>query len=175
MGAREFDLFVRDLLDVIRRKGWGSFVVLCDEANRLTGKLPVELLVSNEEALNAAGVVSVYAASPDMAESFAPLSETFSAQVRVGPFAEFSHLLALLARYYFDDTARVGDLPVTEEAVRELWRVTGGKPYLIQLVAGYSFRQAHLHRADRVSADHVAEARAVLLAEKPELQLGPLG
>ena len=63
-----------------------------------------------------------------MADSFAPLSETFSAQVRVGPFAEFSHLMALLARYYFDDPARVGDLPVTEEAIRELWRVTGGKP-----------------------------------------------
>jgi hypothetical protein len=172
LAARDFVRLVRDLLEIMHCKGWGSFLVLYDEANRLQGSFPVEMLTVNEEALSEAGVVSVYAASPEMVESFTPLRELFSEQVHIGPFKKIDDVLRLLARYYFGDASHTHDLPVTAEAVQLVWDLTHAKPYLIQLIAGASFRQARDAGARIVTAQHVGEAREILSAQRPELRFG---
>jgi hypothetical protein len=162
--AAEFIQFTNDLLDIVRRQGWANFAIFYDEANRLPRELSVDLLVSNEEALNTAGVISVYVASPVMAEAF---RESCGREVRLGAFADIDDLRRLLARYYFDDAARVEDLPVAPGAVELLWAVTAGKPFLIQLVAGRSFERARQDKASAVGVAHVEEAHRSLRAEKP--------
>jgi hypothetical protein len=166
--AHDFVRFVTDLLDLLRAKGWGPFVIFYDEANRLPGAFPVEMLTSNMEALALAGVVSVFAASPEMAESFTPLEDLCFQQVHIGPFPRFEDMQRLLARYCFGDVSLTGDLPITGEALALLWKLTGGKPFLIQLIAGYSFRQAVDRREPVVSAAHVAAAADIVRAQKPE-------
>jgi hypothetical protein len=166
--SQEFVQFNNDLLDIVRRCGWSNFVIFYDEANRLPRELSVDLLVGNEEALNAAGVVSVYVASPVMAQAFAPVFDSFGRELRLGPFTDIEDLRRLLARYYFDDVKRTADVPVAADAVERLWSVTRGRPFLIQLVAGRSFEQACSRQAVEVEACHVEEAFRALLAEKPQ-------
>src|SRR5262249_16108956 len=54
----EFVQFTQDLLEIVRPCGWARFVIVYDEANRLPQELSVDLLVSNEEALNSADRLS---------------------------------------------------------------------------------------------------------------------
>ncbi len=166
--SQEFVQFNNDLLDIVRRCGWSNFVIFYDEANRLPRELSVDLLVSNEEALNAAGVVSVYVASPVMAQAFGPVYDSFGRELRLGPFTDIADLRRLLARYYFDDVTRTEDLPVAAEALQRLWEVTRGRPFLIQLLAGRSFEQAAGQQAIEVDGGHVEEAYRALLAQKPQ-------
>jgi hypothetical protein len=169
--TQDFVRLVQELQEILRARGWQSFVLFYDEANRLPGSFPVELLMSNVEALTQAGVISVYAASPDMSESFAPLQESFYEQVHLGPFAEVTDMRKLLARYYFGDVARLDELPLTPQALALLWEYTQGKPYLIQLVAGHSFRCALDQQAETVTETHVLAARELLRTQRPEVHL----
>ena len=165
----EFVQFTQDLLHVVRLRGWANFALFYDEANRLPHELSVSLLVSNEEALNSSGVISVYVASPEMLEAFAPLYETFGRELRLGPFASIDDLRRLLASYCLNDEQRVEDVPVTAEALQLLWQMTCGQPYPIQLLAGRSFELACSAKAAEVGAEHVARAHQALRAEKPHL------
>jgi serine/threonine protein kinase len=167
LGGREFVQFTGDLLEIVRRLDWDSFLIFYDEANRLPRELSVELLVSNEEALSASDVMSVYVASPAMADAFGPLSDSFGREVLLGPFAGVEDLRRLLARYYFDAPDPATELPVDGEAIARLWAATRGQPFLIQLVAGRSFEYACAEGATRVAACHVEQAYQVLRAEKP--------
>jgi uncharacterized caspase-like protein len=169
LDASHFVRLVEELLKIIREKGWTSFAIFYDEANRLPGSFSVEVLISNVEALQMAGVVSVYAASPDMAESFAPLRNSFYDQVEIGPFAELDDMRKLLARYYYHDTSRINELPLTAAAVEALWSLTHAKPYLIQLVAGQSFRCALRDKAQVITDIHVREAREFIRVRRPEI------
>jgi hypothetical protein len=92
LDSHDFVCIVNDLLDIVRAKGWSSFAIFYDEANRLPGSFPTEILSSNVEALDKAGVVSVYAASPEMASSFKPLHESFPEQIHVRPFTSFEDI-----------------------------------------------------------------------------------
>jgi hypothetical protein len=166
--AQEFVQFTQDLLDIIRRRGWSNFVIFYDEANRLPSQLSVDLLVSNEEALNTSGVVSVYVASPVVADAFRPIFDSFGCEVRLGSFAGIDDLRHLLALYCFGDVNRVEDLPVAPEAIDLLWSGTRGRPFLIQLVAGRSFEHARTQLAVIVGRGHVEEAFRALRAEKPQ-------
>jgi hypothetical protein len=170
LDTQEFVYLVNELLEIIRSKGWSTFVIFYDEANRLPGSFPVEMLMSNVEALREAGIVSVYAASPDMAESFAPLQQELAyEEVCIGPFANFEDMQKLLARYYFGDALRTADLPLTPAALEALWRVTRGMPYLIQLVAGQAFRCALARGAKGIVDAHVTEACEHLKVRRPDL------
>jgi serine/threonine protein kinase len=164
--AQEFVQFTNDLLDLVRRCGWSNFAIFYDEANRLPRELSIDLLVSHAEALNTAGVMSVYVASPVMAEAFRPLYEAFGRELHLGSFASIEDLRRLLARYYFDDASRIADLPVAGEAIELLWNVARGQPFPIQLLAGRSFDLARAEQANEVGASHVAGACEALKAEK---------
>jgi serine/threonine protein kinase len=169
--AREFVQFTSDLLDIVRRRGWSNFAIFYDEANRLPRELSVHLLVSNEEALNAAGVISVYVASPVMVELFRPLYESFGRELHLEAFPNISDLRRLLARYYFDDASRTDDLPVEADAIELLWQVTHGAPFAIQLVAGRSFEHARTRQSGQVQTCDVEEAFRLLQTD-PRLGLG---
>jgi serine/threonine protein kinase len=163
----EFVQYVQDLLDIVRSLGWVRFVIVYDEANRLPRELSVDLLVSNDEALNMAGVVSVYVASPGMAEAFEGIADAFGRQLYLGAFGGIDDLRRLLARYCCADAACVDDLPFRAEAVERLWTLTEGWPFPIQLVAGRSFEFARARQEQPVTAGHVDEAYQALRAEKP--------
>jgi hypothetical protein len=164
--TQEFVQFTNDLLDLVRRRGWSNFAIFYDEANRLPRELSIDLLVSNEEALNAAGVISIYVASPVMADAFRPLYESFGRELRLGSFASIEDLRRLLARYYFDDASRTADLPVAPDAVELLWKLTSGRPFAIQLLAGHSFECARARRSEAVQASDVEEASRTLQGDR---------
>jgi hypothetical protein len=166
--SQEFVQFTKDLLEIVRRRGWGDVAIFYDEANRLPRDLSVDLLVGNEEALHAAGVISVYVASPAMIDKFRPVYDSFGRELRLGSFSDIDDLRHLLARYYFGDAGRVAELPVAPDAIDLLWKVTGARPFPIQLVAGRSFEYACGRKAHYVEACHVEEAYRALLSEKPQ-------
>ncbi len=166
--AGEFVQFAQDLLAVQRAKGWRRCAIFFDEANRLSHALSVDLLESNEETLSAAGVASVYAASPEMEESFSRLSDVFGHHLRLGPFASPNDLKSLLARYCASD-GRPGQPPAEPDAFDRIWELSRGRPYLIQLLAGGSFQAARAAGATVVTADHVGLAYDNLKRDKPHL------
>ncbi|HEX5273034.1 MAG TPA: hypothetical protein VFW33_21200, partial [Gemmataceae bacterium] len=145
------------------------FLVVYDESNRLPREFSVGLLLSNSETLSAAGLVSVYAASPEMADSFKDLRDVCDQVVPLGPFRSRDDLRRLLERYYFPDDPGPWELPAEVDALDVLWERTRGLPFAIQLLAGQSFRLARDERCSRVTADHVERSCELLRKERPGL------
>jgi hypothetical protein len=167
--AQEFIQFNRDLSLILRAKKWRRCVVFYDEANRLPHELSVDLLVSNEETLSSAGVVSVYAASPEMAQSFQELREAFGHHLSLGPFRTKDDLHRLLSRYYFNDPTLQADLPAHPAALNLLWSLSGGMPFVIQMLSGRSFRCAWEAKSSQVTVSHVEAAYTALRVERRDL------
>jgi hypothetical protein len=153
----------------LRAKNWRRCTIFYDEANRLPHDLSVELLESNEEALSAAGVASVYAASPEMEDSFGQLRDVFGHHLRLGPFRSPEDMRRLLVRYYCAEAGVSSELPAEPDALTRLWEISAGRPYVIQLLAGGSFRLARKAASSVVLVRHVNSAFDDLRAEKPHL------
>lgn len=154
--AEEFLHIHADLLEIVRSKTWKSCVVFYDEANRLPRELSVDRLVSHEEALAVPGRMSVYAASPEMAETFLQLRQSFVHEVPLAPFGR-ADIEQLLACYYHGDASR-RDLPVSDEALSKLVEFSKGRPYIVQLLAGNAFRLANRSGDFQLNGRHVIEA-----------------
>jgi hypothetical protein len=167
--ASEFVHLSHDLLQILRAKGWRRCVNFYDEANRLPPSLSVDLMVSNEETLNNAGLISIYAASPAMEKSFEDLRDVLGHHLKLGPFRSRDDLRHLLSRYCFEPPEQAVEPPAEPSAVELLWTYTQGMPYAIQLLSGQSFRLAHDQRSHIVMACHVEQAYARLRQEKPQL------
>jgi hypothetical protein len=166
--ASEFIQLSHDLLQILRSKRWRRCVIFYDEANRLPPSLSVDLLVSNEETLNNAGLISIYAASPEMEKSFADLRDILGHHLTLGPFRSQEDLRHLLSRYCREQTERGLEPPAEAAAVELLWKLTRGLPYPIQLLSGQSFRLAHEERCQVVSTRHVEQAYERLRQTRPE-------
>ncbi len=164
--TEEFEGFLADLIEIVHDKGWSDLFVFYDEANRLPVDLSEQFLRWNVEALNKAQVVSVYAASPEMCDRFRDWS---AQEIPIGPFINVEDMLRLLARYYFGEISLRDDLPVTHEAIRSIWEISRGSPYLIQHIANQSFALACTERTGRVEGDHVRAAFQDLSRSKPAL------
>lgn len=169
----DFIRMANDLTDIIAAKDWHGLTAFFDEANKLPGKLPVDLLVSNEEQLAASRVASVYVANSAMAGFFDPLLRTFGNRISLRPFRSKEEMQQLLARYYCGDISKIGDVPISAEAREALWKVTNGNPYAIQLVASRSFAIASADGASFVSDHHVQRAKAQVNGEFPNLISSP--
>ena len=166
--ATEFVQLTQDLLQLLRGKGWRRCAIFYDESNRLPHSLSVELLGSNEEALNAAGVTSIYAASPEMDDSFAQLGDVLGHHLRLGPFRSPDDMRRLLVRYYGAE-AGAGELPAEPAALARLWELSQGRPYFIQLLAGGGFKRARGEMSAVVGVQHVNGAHEDLRKDKPHL------
>jgi hypothetical protein len=162
--APEFVELARDLLDIIRAKNWRRCAIFYDEANLLSVKVSVGLIESNEEALSAAGVTCVYAASPEQEGSFNCFADLLGHRVRLGPFREFDDMRRLLVRY-----CGMADLPAEPAALARMWELSRGGAYVIQLLAGRSFRLAATERESVVRIRHVTAAHDEIRQEKPHL------
>jgi hypothetical protein len=167
--ASEFIQLSHDLLQILRAKRWRSCVIFYDEANRLPPSLSVDLLVSNEETLNTAGLISVFAASPELEKSIDDLRDILGHHLHLGPFRSLEDLRRLLSRYCCEHPDQGGEPPAEPAAVDLLWKYSQGLPYAIQLLAGLSFRLAHDQRCPCVFARHVEQAYVKLHHERPEL------
>jgi serine/threonine protein kinase len=164
----EFRQHVTDLLEIIRSKGWTHYTIFYDEANHLPARLSTELLTANIEALEAASLISVYAATPEMADSFRLLENLLGHRITIGPFDSLEDLMRLLRRYYHRDAAAAGELPIAADSLQRVWECAGGMPFQMQFLLSYSFKQAREQRAALVTEDHVISSFETLCRERPE-------
>lgn len=164
----EFIGFATDLLDIVRAKGWSHFVIFYDEANHLPAKLSFDILSSNIEILNSAALTSVYAASPEMADSFRPLQELLGHEITIGPFESQRDLLQLLSRYYHGDMNHTDDLPISADALQKIWEYAAGMPFQIQFLLSFGFQNARQQGAALVTDEHVIQAFDLLSRQRPE-------
>ncbi len=167
--ASEFIQLSQDLVEILRAKRWRCCVIFYDEANRLPHELSVDLLASNEEILNSAGLISVYAASPEMEKSFENLRDVLGHHLHLGPFRSLEDLRRLLNRYCRERHDLQDDPHTEPEAIELLWKHSQGLPYVIQLLCGMSFRLARQQHGPVVTASHVGQAYDQLRREKPQL------
>jgi hypothetical protein len=163
----DFVSLTKDLLEIAHEKGRGRVVIFYDEANRLPKDISIELLNNIGETLSQTGLTGCYAASPAMAERSRELHGLFADQIHLGPFRSIDEMRRLLARYYFSDESRGDELPVTPDAATMLWELSGGRPYVIQLLASRMFQAAAAARCADAEADHVVDARRALETEQP--------
>jgi hypothetical protein len=166
LSQHEFEGYIKDLVEILRQKSWTDIFIFYDEANRLPVDLSLEFLAWNVDALNRAGIVSIYAASPEMAEKFKDWSDR---EIHIGPFENVEDMLRLLSRYYFDLVSPKGALPVTEDAIKLIWELSLRVPYLIQQISGRSFAAASKEGAKLVDERHVKGAHDDLRFSKPEM------
>ncbi len=164
----EFERFIADIMEIVRKKGWSDVFVFYDEANRLPLDLSERFLRWNVEALNRAEVVSIYAASPELVDRFRDWSDR---EIQIGAFIKVEDMLRLLARYYFGAVTLRDDLPVAREGILRMWELSHGVPYLIQHLANECFACACVEGAGRVEERHVVDAHQILLRRRPELFL----
>jgi hypothetical protein len=164
----EFERFIADLIEIVRKKGWSDLFIFYDEANRLSLDLSERFLRWNVEALNRAEVVSIYAASPELVDRFRDWS---AREIQIGPFIKVEDMLRLRARYYFGEISLRDDLPVAREGILLLWELSHGVPYLIQHLANECFARACAEGTGRVEERHVVDAHQVLFRTRPELFL----
>lgn len=164
----EFRQYVTDLLEIIRSRGWTHYTIFYDEANHLPARLSTELLTANIEALESASLISVYAATPEMADSFRRLHDLIGHRITIGPFGSLEDLMRLLRRYYHNDPVAAGELPVSADALHRVWECTGGMPFQIQFLLSYSFKQARGQNAAVVTEEHVVSSFELLCRERPE-------
>ena len=164
----EFRQYVADLLDIIRKKGWTHYTIFYDEANHLPARLSVDLLTANIEALEAASLISVYAATPEMVDSFRPLNDVLGHHITIGPFGSQEDLMRLLQRYYHSGPSLPGELPVSADALHRVWECAGGMPFQLQFLLSYGFKQAREQRAALVTEDHVISSFELLCRDAPE-------
>jgi hypothetical protein len=161
----EFERFVVDLVKIIRRREWSELFIVYDEANRLPLELSERFLHWNVEAFIRAGAVSVFAASPEMEAQFVGWCPQ---RIHLGPFLKVEDMLRLLSRYYYFGKSSVrDDLPISGEAIRQIWALSQGEPYLIQHLSNLSFERACKEGARRVEEGHVHAARAELACIRP--------
>jgi hypothetical protein len=166
--AQDFVHLTTDLLQIAAEKGRGKFLIFYDEANRLPLDISGSLLLSIGETLGETGVVGGYVASPEMEERFEELDQLFGGRLIVGPFQSPHEMKRLLAKYYFGDGSRSGELPVTERALQMLWSLSRGEPFLIQLIADWSFKIARQQGSDSVDTPHTEQAHAAVRKERPK-------
>lgn len=164
----DFIEYTEDLLNLIRSKGWSNFILFYDEANHLPRELAVGLLLDNADALSADNVTTVYAASPEMADSFEPLHRHYDHQILLGPFDSERDMLRLAAMYYYKDASRTRDLPITERAIRRIWQYSSGQPYQIQCLLWQSFSNARRSHSNAVTDTQVEDAHRDLIKKRPE-------
>jgi len=164
----DFVWFTRELLEMSKKKGCDRFVIFYDEANRLSRDISIELLVNIGEALSQTGLIGCYVASPEMAQLSGDLHSLFGDQIPLGPFQSPEEMQSLLARHYFNDESRSDELPVTADAQRALWGLSGGRPYPIQLLAHRMFGLAAAAQANEVGTEHVKKAYEAARGERPE-------
>ena len=165
MREDEFERFIPDLVRVIRHRGWSDIFIFYDEANRLPLDFSTDFLTRKVEALNHAGVVTIYSASPEMAkkcDSWVPQ------RIEIGPFLKVEDMLRLLSRYCFGEKSLRDDLPVDETAIVRIWELSRHIPYLIQYLSGQSFSFAHKEGSRHVEEKHVLSAYQELSRKKPE-------
>jgi hypothetical protein len=167
--ASEFIQLSQDLVEILRAKRWRCCVIFYDEANRLPHELSVDLLASNEEILNSAGLISVYAASPEMEKSFENLRDVLGHHLHLGPFRSLEDLRSLLNRYCREPHVLNDEPHIEPVAIELLWKHSQGLPYVIQLLCGLSFRLARQQHGPVVTASHVGQAYDRLRSEKPQL------
>ncbi|MGP0067504.1 MAG: hypothetical protein ACLQGP_28405 [Isosphaeraceae bacterium] len=167
--ASEYIQLSQALLEILQAKHWRCCVIFYDEANRLPHELSVDLVASNQETLNTAGLISVYAASPEMEKSLDDLREVLGHHLPLGPFRSLEHLRALLARYCRTSDNVQTELPAEPSAIELLWKHSHGLPYIIQLLSGLSFRLARDQHCPVVTSRHVEQAHDQLRREKPHL------
>lgn len=165
---QEFIALTAELLELIANRGWGSYLIIYDEANHLASQLSIDLLMNNLEVLNGSRLTTAYAASPAMESSFDSLSGYLLRKVHLGPFSSVAEMRQLLARYYHDDANRTEDLPITEEAERLVWDLSVGTPFRIQCLLAYGFAHARRAHEPRVTSDLVERAWADLQRELPQ-------
>jgi hypothetical protein len=164
----EFRQHVTDLLEIIRSKGWTHYTIFYDEANHLPARLSTELLTANIEALESASLISVYAATPEMADSFRLLDDLLGHRITIGPFDSLEDLMRLLRHYYHHDAGSAHELPVSADALQRVWECAGGMPFQLQFLLSYSFKQAREQSASLVTEDHVISSFELLCRERPE-------
>lgn len=165
----DFVRLTKELLEICAEKGRSQFVVFYDEANRLRRDISVDLLNNIGEALSQTNVTGVYATSPEMARELHQLRGLAGASIELSAFRSPADMRRLLSRYYFRDAASAGELPVTALGLSDLWDLSHGIPYALQLISRRMFEIAEDERASHVDRHHVRAAWQEIARESPEI------
>jgi hypothetical protein len=166
--VHDFVSFVNELLEISKRKGFESFVMFYDEANRLPSDISFELLGNLGECLNQTGLIGAYVVGPKTGNQLLALPGLAGNEISIGPFKSDDDMRCLLRLYYFGSDEVSAQLPITNEADTKIWEVSQGKPYLIQLIASAAFGQATRDKSTYLDEKHVDAAYEIIRNERPE-------
>lgn len=174
--SRTFLTIAADLAAIAGENGWPRVLIAFDEANRMAGRVPIDILAAQYDKLANSPFLTMYAASPEMAESFSHLAAVFSNQITLDAFESEAEMRRLLSRYCNGSEDFSRGLPFTERSLRLVWQHSGGRPYAIQLLAECAMSQAYARNDRTVSHEDVEHAVRVCGSEiQAHLGFNPIG
>lgn len=163
----EFIQLTDDLMDICRKHGYDSVVVFADEANRLALETSKELLATYFEVFSSKDVLFVFTADVNIID-YKLLSEIFGTTIFLSPFDSIEDLKALLEHYY--STIELDYLEkFSKEAISQIWRISTGHPYIIQLLCSSSIDVALLESHSAIEKQDVMQAWLDILDEDPNI------
>jgi AAA ATPase domain len=148
-----------DFVSYARQLGiTNPFLVIVDEANKLTIEANEVVIRENLSLLSKADLQFCFVTTPQVT-ALVDSRELFHEVVEVGPFEDVGSLYALINTYM--DTPRNQPAPTFEEpAIETIWNLSRGMPYEMQLLCDESLIRAYRDGSPTVTVAHVVQATA---------------
>jgi len=141
-----------------------KFVLIIDEANKLTLAANSRLIRENLSLFSSKGLQFCFVATPQVLSSVPEAEELFHDKVEIRPFSDRAsvreltdHYLALIPIWHKPGTS------FSDDAIDAIWKMSKGVPYNIQLLSSESFLRAAELGESKVTTAHVLEVLQLLL------------
>lgn len=164
----EFISLSQELMNICYRAGYKSIVVIADEANKLAAQTSKDILRSYFEVFSSRQIQFVFVADISLID-YRPIEDIFERTLKLGVFKDISSVHELLGRYFKAQLGLDYRSAFSNDSIERIWELSGGHPYLIQVLCKYALDEACVRRRDIVSGDDVQAGWRRAIEEEPNI------
>lgn len=139
----EFLMFIDELKQILIEKGYNTILALCDEANRLSEAINIDILQRYFEIFASKNIQFIFVAAPFAGSKIPEISNAFGCQIKLGKFLN-SDCVEELVRCVLDDFDRHGgkSIPFEKICYEKIYDVCEGHPRWMQCLCSQIYETA---------------------------------
>lgn len=149
---------LEEIVDFLDSKNIGRFVLVIDEANKLTLEANSRIIRENLSLFSSKGLQFCFVTTPEVIEGVSEVEDLFNEKVEVGAFESIDCVTILIEQY----SSSIGDSNdhalYSADAIGAIWTLSKGMPYVIQQLCSKSLTSAFDENAPQVLVKHVLDA-----------------
>lgn len=166
LNSTEFIALIGEIKDVILANKYKGIVVATDEANQFASSVSGGILQTYFDIFASEKIQFIFVADPTTVVENKTISSAFEYSIELKPFETIDNIYELINLY---STGLKNAPQFTDTAVKKIWAISSGHPYIIQIVCEASVEYASDSKSDTVNADIVDAAWLNELRNFPEL------